>query len=71
MKQPRPVLRLATLAFGRQEMRWLYSFGPTPMSNGPDPVPASEVNVVGRIVGDARVLKKAKGASLVKIEKAE
>jgi uncharacterized protein len=46
-------------------------FGPTPMSSGPDPVPASEVNVVGRIVGDARVLKKAKGASLVKIEKAE
>jgi hypothetical protein len=46
-------------------------FGPTPMSNGPDPVPASEVNVVGRIVGDATVLKKAKGASLIKIEKAE
>jgi hypothetical protein len=37
-------------------------FGPTPMSTGPDPVPASEVNVVGRIIGDATELRKAKGA---------
>ncbi len=45
-------------------------FGPTPMSTGPDPVPASEVNVVGRITGDASTLKKAKGAGEIRIEKA-
>ncbi|MDH4231560.1 MAG: cyclophilin-like fold protein, partial [Nitrospirota bacterium] len=28
-------------------------FGPTPMSRGPEPVPASAVNRVGRITGDA------------------
>jgi hypothetical protein len=44
-------------------------FGPTPMSTGQEPVPASEVNLVGRIAGDARLLKKAKGAKKVRIEK--
>ncbi len=45
-------------------------FGRTPASTGPDPVPANEVNLVGRIIGDASVLKKAKGASRIRIEKA-
>jgi hypothetical protein len=44
-------------------------FGPTPMSTGDEPVPASEVNIVGRIVGDATVLKKAKTARTIKIQK--
>jgi hypothetical protein len=42
-------------------------FGPTPMSTGPEPVPASEVNLVGRILGDAAILKKAKGAGKIKV----
>jgi hypothetical protein len=42
-------------------------FGPTPMSTGPDPVPASEVNLVGRIVGDATLLRKYKGAKLIRL----
>jgi uncharacterized protein len=45
-------------------------FGPTPLSSGADPVPASEVNLVGKITGDASVLKKAKGALKIRIEKA-
>ena len=44
-------------------------FGPTPMSNGPDPVPASEVNMIGKITGDATALRKAKGAAKIRIEK--
>lgn len=44
-------------------------FGPTPMSSGPDPVPASDVNVIGKIIGDASVLKKAKGVKTIRIEK--
>lgn len=46
-------------------------FGPTPMSSGSEPVPASEVNLVGRIAGDATVLRKAKEASSIRIEKGE
>jgi len=44
-------------------------FGPTPLSRGGDPVPASEVNLVGRIMGDATVLRKVKGASRIRLEK--
>lgn len=45
-------------------------FGRTPASRGADPVPASAVNIVGRITGDATVLRKAKGAPVIRIEKA-
>jgi len=44
-------------------------FGPTPLSKGTDPIPASEVNVVGKITSDVSVLKKAKRASMIKLEK--
>jgi uncharacterized protein len=42
-------------------------FGPTPLSSGPDPVPTSEVNLVGKVIGDATSLRKAKGASMIRI----
>jgi len=45
-------------------------FGPTPLSSGQDPVPASEVNIIGRITGDPTVLKKAKGSSSIRLEPA-
>lgn len=43
-------------------------FGPTPMSTGPDPVPAGEVNLVGRILDDPALLRKEKGATKIRIE---
>ncbi len=43
-------------------------FGPTPLSKGDEPVPASEVNIVGRIIDNARVLKNARGARQIIIE---
>jgi uncharacterized protein len=45
-------------------------FGPTPMSSGADPVPASAVCLLGRITGDATLLKKARGTRKIRIEKA-
>jgi len=44
-------------------------FGRTPMSMGEDPVPADRVNVVGRLVGDPKLLRQAMGAATIKIEK--
>ena len=44
-------------------------FGPTPMSKGPEPVPASEVNLVGRITAGSALLRKTKGATEIRIEK--
>lgn len=44
-------------------------FGPTPMSRGSDPVPASAVNLVGKILGDATGLRREKGAGKIIITK--
>lgn len=46
-------------------------FGPTPLSRGSDPVPAGEVNIVGKITGDATVLRKAKGVSTIRLERTQ
>ena len=44
-------------------------FGPTPLSRGPEPVPASDVNLVGRVKGDPAALKAAKRAARIRIER--
>ena len=44
-------------------------FGPTPMSRGDDPVPASAVNLVGKILDDASHLKQEKGAGKIVLVK--
>ncbi len=43
-------------------------FGRTPISKGPEPMPASKVNIVGRITGDAVLLRGAKGSRKIRIE---
>lgn len=43
-------------------------FGPTPISKGSEPVPAGKVNLIGKIIGDATLLRKAKGADKIRIE---
>jgi uncharacterized protein len=44
-------------------------FGRTPMSMGPDPVPADRVNVIGRIVGDAAQLRRVMDQSTIRVER--
>ena len=44
-------------------------FGRTPMSMGPDPVPADRVNIIGRVVGDVTVLRRAMGAPTIRVER--
>ncbi|MDH5201834.1 MAG: cyclophilin-like fold protein [Nitrospirota bacterium] len=46
-------------------------FGTTPLSKGTEPVPASEVNLVGRIDGDASLLKNVKDSNTISIERIE
>ena len=45
-------------------------FGPTPASRGGDPVPASAVNLVGKVLGQAKRFKEVVRERLVTIEKA-
>ena len=44
-------------------------FGRTPMSMGPDPVPADRVNVIGRITGDPTVLRRVMEVPRIRIER--
>jgi hypothetical protein len=44
-------------------------FGRTPVSTGPEPVPADRVNLVGKIKGDPTVLRSVVGASMIRMEK--
>ena len=43
-------------------------FGRTPMSLGEDPVPADRVNIIGKIIGDPKVLREAFGATTMVVE---
>jgi len=44
-------------------------YGPTPLSKEEKPVPASEVNLIGRIKGDPNLLKQGKDETLIRIER--
>lgn len=44
-------------------------FGPTPMSRGQEIRPASAVNVLGKVIGDATVLKQVASGTEIVIEK--
>jgi uncharacterized protein len=46
-------------------------FGPTPISSGPEPVPASAVNIVGRVHGDLTILRNLKKPLKISIEHAQ
>ncbi len=46
-------------------------FGPTPASRGNEIRPASPVNVFGKVIGDATVLRSVKDGEEVKVEPVE
>jgi hypothetical protein len=43
-------------------------FGPTPASRGDEIRPASAVNLVGKVLGDAKVFKAVRDGDLVRLE---
>ena len=44
-------------------------FGPTPISKGKEPRPASPCNLFGKVVGDAMALKRVASGSEITVEK--
>jgi hypothetical protein len=44
-------------------------FGPTPISEGKEPRPASPCNLFGKVVGDATVLRRVASGSEITVEK--
>jgi hypothetical protein len=61
-------VKVGDVAFwGAGEMLAIF-FGRTPMSLGEDPVPADRVNILGKIIGDAKILQTAAGSTMIKVE---
>ena len=68
-ESPREVVELGDLAFWPPGKAFCIFFGPTPASRGNEIRPASAVNVVGRITGDAKAFKRVKAGTTVRIER--
>jgi hypothetical protein len=67
-ESPREVVELGDLGYWPPGQAFCIFFGPTPMSRGDEIRPASAVNIVGRVVGDARALVRVRAGSRVRIE---
>jgi len=65
----REVVALGDLAYWPPGSAFCIFFGPTPMSQGSEIRPASPVNVVGRVAGDATVFKKVAAGTTVRLER--
>ena len=65
-KTAQEVVQAGDLGFWPPGTAFCIFFGPTPSSHGDEIRPASAVNVVGRVEGDAKVFKQvAEGAKVV------
>ena len=63
------VVEIGDLGYWPSGRAFCIFFGPTPASRGDEIRPASAVNVVGRVAGDARAFKVVADGELVRIEK--
>ena len=66
----REVVEMGDVAYWPPGQALCLFFGPTPASQGDEIRPASAVNVLGRIEGDATVLKQVSSGSKVRVESA-
>ena len=65
-----PVVEMGDVAFWPPGQAICLFFGPTPMSVGDEIRPASPVNVIGKIEGDATALKAVPAGARVTVEQA-
>jgi len=66
---PRALVEPGDLGYWPPGRAFCIFFGPTPMSRGDEIRPASPVNVVGRVAGDARAFKTVRAGARVTIER--
>jgi hypothetical protein len=64
------VVEKGDLAYWPEGSAFCVFFGPTPISNKDEIRPASAVNIIGKIEGDSKTLKKFRAGQTVRIEKA-
>jgi hypothetical protein len=65
----REVVTVGDLGYWPPGSAFCIFFGPTPLSKGQEIRPASPVNVFGKIIGDARVLRQVTSGTEITINK--
>jgi hypothetical protein len=63
------VVQVGDLGYWPRGKAFCIFFGPTPMSRGDEIRPASAVNIVGRVLGDATRLRSVQDGELVRIDR--
>ena len=66
-EQARAVVELGDLGYWPPGKAFCIFFGPTPASHGDEIRPASPVNVVGRVAGDATIFKRVRSGARVAV----
>jgi hypothetical protein len=69
-ESPRDIVEQGDLGYWPPGQAFCIFFGKTPASRGDEIRPASPVNVLGRIVGDAKTFKKVRAGAPVTIARA-
>ena len=69
-KDAKELVEVGDLGYWPSGNAFCIFFGPTPVSRGNEVRPASAVNVIGKIIADAKVFKKVADGVKVRIEKA-
>lgn len=69
-ESPRDTVDVGDLGYWPPGRAVCIFFGPTPMSRGAEIRPASPVNLVGRIVGDAKVFKRVSAGTRITLRRA-
>ena len=69
-ESPRDVVEVGDLGYWPPGYAFCVFFGPTPLSRGAEIRPASPVNLVGRVVGDAKVFKRVSAGTRVTLRRA-
>ena len=64
------VVEMGDIAYWPPGSAFCIFFGPTPASKGDEIRPASAVNVVGKVIGDAKAFKAVRSGEQVVLEKA-
>ena len=67
-ENPKEVVELGDLGYWPPGKAFCIFFGPTPISSPDEIRPASEVNIIGKIIGDSKIFKKASLSNKIKIE---
>jgi len=70
VEDPQEVVAMGDLAYWPPGSAFCIFFGRTPASEGDEIRPASAVNVIGRVDGDATALKAVRSGETVRIEAA-